>query len=505
MINFSKSKYCNFWTCPKQEWLNRYKPEVAVPDVGREARMATGNVVGDLAMGLFGDYVEVTEYSENGKLDLSKMIERTKVEMEKGTEVICEASFSYNGLYCAVDILKKSDNGWDIYEVKSSSWRDDGKHKPKDIYLADIAYQKYVLEHCGLNVTNVNLVCINGEYVFDGTLDIQEFFHITNVNDAILKQSELVEANIQSAEQILTDTNEPDIKLSKSCFDPYDCAYQCYCMGKLPQPTIFELYGKSKSNGLKLYNAGKVCFDDVRNSSDITSDIAKRQLEYYYEDKGTYVDKQGIREFLGTLSYPLYFLDFETEQPAVPKYVDSSPYNQIPFQYSLHYIETEDGELKHKEFLGLSGEDPRRAIAESLVENIPVNACVTVYNKTFERSRLAELAGLFPNLSEHLIAIRENIVDFLEPFRKGFYYNKAMGGSFSIKSVLPAICPNDPELDYHSLEDVHNGGEAMTIFPMIKDMEPEEQERVRKNLLKYCELDTLAMVKVWEELVRASR
>ena len=176
---------------------------------------------------------------------------------------------------------------------------------------------------------------------------------------------------------------------------------------------------------------------------------------------------------------------------------------QIPFQYSLHYIEHEGGELKHKEFLAESGPDPRRALAERLCEDIPMNVCVTAYNKAFECTRLKELAFEFPDLAEHLLNIRDNIVDLLVPFQSGWYYNRAMGGSFSIKSVLPAIFPDDPSLDYHNLEGVQNGGEAMTIFPQIKDMPPEKQAKARHDLLKYCELDTYAMVKVWEELVRA--
>ena len=129
---------------------------------------------------------------------------------------------------------------------------------------------------------------------------------------------------------------------------------------------------------------------------------------------------------------------------------------------------------------------------------------MTAYNKRFECSRLHELAETFPDLSEHLLAIEGNIADLLDPFQKGWYYRKEIGGSFSIKSVLPAICPDDPDLDYHELDGVHNGTEAMSVFPEIQYMPPEEAEKARRNLLAYCRLDTLAMVKVWEELKRAA-
>ena len=193
-------------------------------------------------------------------------------------------------------------------------------------------------------------------------------------------------------------------------------------------------------------------------------------------------------------------MDFETIQPLVPQFEGTKPYAQIPFQYSLHYIEYEGGPLLHKEFLAESGTDPRRAIAERLCEDIPMNVCVTAYNKAFECTRLKELAEYFPDLAEHLLNIESNIKDLLTPFQSGYYYNKAMGGSFSIKSVLPALFPDDPALDYHNLEQIHNGGEAMNVFPQIKNMSHEEAEKTRRNLLEYCKLDTYAMVKVWEKL-----
>ena len=180
-------------------------------------------------------------------------------------------------------------------------------------------------------------------------------------------------------------------------------------------------------------------------------------------------------------------------------------YQQITFQYSLHYIENQGGEIKHKEFLGESGVDPRRPLAEQLVNDIPTNACVLAYNKGFECGRIKELATLFPDLSDSLMKIRANIKDLIDPSHDGYYYNKAIGNSFSIKSVLPAMFPNDPELDYHNLEGVHNGGEAMTLFPKIKDLPLDEQATARKNLLKYCELDTYAMVKIWQKLIELSK
>ena len=160
--------------------------------------------------------------------------------------------------------------------------------------------------------------------------------------------------------------------------------------------------------------------------------------------------------------------------------------------------------MLHKEFLAESGTDPRRAVAEALCRDIPADACVTAFHKSTECGILRKLAEQFPDLREHLNAVAEHVVDLLVPFQSGWYYKKEIGGSFSIKSVLPAICPDDPELDYYGLEDIHNGTEAMSKYPKMKDMEPGEREKIRRSLLAYCRLDTLAMVKVWEELKKAA-
>lgn len=503
MIYLSKSKYCGLWQCPKIAWLKKYKPEELHLDESVLARMDAGNEVGDLAMGLFGNYVEVTAY-QGGTLNLSEMIKKTKEEMDKGTNVICEASFEYNGLYCAVDILKKENDGWSIYEVKSSTTHDNQKND-KPVYIADIAYQKYVLENCGVKLSGTYLICIDGDYVLEDTLNIQKLFTIFDVSSEIADEEKNIEANLSIAEKLLNSADEPDINISTNCKNPYLCGFWKYCTKHIESPSVFDLYKMPFKNKIEYYNNGEIYYKDLINNPTIKNEKQIRQMEYALDDKGTYVDKDQIRKFLNTLSYPLYFLDFETMQPVIPKYKGTHPYSQIPFQYSLHYIEQEGGELKHKEFLAESGTDPRRAIAEQLCEDIPMNVCVTAYNKAFECTRIKELAETFPDLSEHLLNIKDNIKDLLVPFQNGYYYNRAMGGSFSIKSVLPAIFPNDPELDYHNLEGIHNGAEAMTVFPKIKDMPPDEQKASRENLLKYCELDTYAMVKVWEELVQVSK
>lgn len=502
----SKSKYTAFRQCQKNLWMKAYKPEEEVIDPSLQSRFESGNEVGDLAMGLFGPFEEVTSLDAEGKLDLGEMLRKTEDCLARGVENICEASFSWDGNYCAVDILHRQGGGYAIYEVKSSSNSlvepisdDELRH-----YAWDIAYQKYVLIQCGVNVTGVYLVQLNKDYVRGKDLDIQMLFLKTEMTRLVDEEYPNVPANIARARKVLECHQEPAKPISMACRKPYPCAFWQYCSKHIPKPSVFDLYRMPFEKALKYYNNSIVTFEDVQ-SCKLT---AKQQVQVvsHLTGKGT-VDKKSIRDFLDqNIRYPLYFLDFETMQDVVPQYEGTKPYQQIPFQYSLHWIEKPGGELKHTAFLAESGKDPRRDLAEQLCHDIPLNACITAYNKGFECGRINELAEAFPALRYHLLNIRDNIVDFLDPFRAGYYYLPEMEGSFSIKKVLPALFPSDPQLDYSNLTgSVHNGGEAMTIFPKIKDMAPADQQKARQSLLDYCHLDTLAMVKIWQKLEEIGR
>ena len=495
--NISKSRYTLFRQCPKALWLNTYKPELCVISDALQQRFQAGSIVGNWAKGLFGKYVEVTTYDADGKLNLTKMVANTRKCIESETEVICEAAFQYAGTYCAVDILKKDNSGYAIYEVKSST---DGD---KEVYAQDIAFQKYILTHCGIEVTRTYLISINSDYVLDGELDIHRLFQIQDISVAVEREYLSVEHQVAKAKQMLAQKDvEPNEDLDIHCHKPYDCAFWEYCSRHIPEWSVFDLYRMTFDKKIAYYQQNKITYEQLQNEA--LNEKQQMQIHCALNDY-IYINKVEIANFLSTITYPLYFLDFETMQPVIPEFQGTHPYQQIPFQYSLHYIEQEGGELKHKEFLGVSGEDPQRLIAEILCRDIPLDVCTTAYNKAFECTRLTELAESFPDLAEHLLNIRDHIIDLLVPFQSGWYYVPAMGGSFSIKSVLPALFPEPPELDYHNLTgSVHNGGEAMNIFPKIKEMTTEEQFAARQSLLKYCELDTYAMVKVWQKLKEVS-
>lgn len=499
MTTISKSKFMNLYRCSKYAWLCEHLPEEVAENTKAEDRIESGKQIGILARSLFENPVDVTVKNCNG-LDLSEMIERTKEEMKKGTDVICEASFSVDNLFCSIDVLKRNDDGWDIYEVKSVTVN--SLNSSINHYAVDVAFQKYVLEKCGLKIVNAYLVCIDSDYVRGQKLELEELFAVIDLNEKVASMETEIEECLAIASDIFVMPSEPTVSLSSSCslMAKKDCPYWNYCTKDLVAPNVFDLYRIKFSDAIKYYQAGIISFDDFISSGKIKNEKQLRQIDYYLNDKGTYTDKEEIKKFLDEIIYPMYFLDFESIQLAIPEYEGTKPYMQLVTQYSIHYIEYEGGPLLHKEYLAESGFDPRRGVAENLCKDIPEKCSVIVYNKNFESTRLREMADVFPDLADKLLAIKNNIVDLLVPFQKGWYYKREMGGSFSIKVVLPAIFPSDPDLDYHKLEDVHNGTEAMDLWPKLQYMDAEERERLEKNLLKYCELDTYAMVKIWEEL-----
>ena len=183
----------------------------------------------------------------------------------------------------------------------------------------------------------------------------------------------------------------------------------------------------------------------------------------------------------------------------IPPFKNTKAYSQIPFQYSLHILH-KDGRLEHKEFLGIEGTNPTYDLAKSLLNDIPSNSMIMAYNMSFEKSRIKELAEMYPDLKYRLLNRLNNFVDLMIPFQQKHVYKKEFQGSYSIKYILPGLFPNDPELDYHNLDIIHNGSEAMTMYEDLLNYPLEERTKIRTALLKYCELDTYAMYKILKKL-----
>ena len=449
-MNLSKSKYCNGLQCKKMLWLYKNKPEEK-KEVNNQSVFDNGNDVHEVARKLLGEDVNIP-FNE----DLTQMIKDTEEVMKQEKVIITEASFSYENNFCSVDILKKEGNTYEIYEVKSST-------ELKDVYVDDVSYQYFVLTSLGLKVEKCYVVILNNRYVRKGKLDLNQLFKKIDVTDEVVSKQAQVKQMIKDMNKYMEQKKEPKDDIGIHCFKPYKCPFFKYCTRHLPESNIFEINEINVNEKLKLYVEGIVSLEDLLKE-DISNE-AKQHIEYELYDKEDYIDKKSIKEFLNTLSEPLYFLDFETFALPIPKYDGTRPYQQVPFQYSLHYIE--EGKLYHKEFLAESGVDPRKLIAESLVRDIPKNVPVLAYYMSFEKGRIKELAETFPDLKDHLMSIHDNIKDLIVPFKNRSYYAKGMHGSASIKYVLPAMFPNDESLNYKNLELVHNGDEAMNIYARL--------------------------------------
>lgn len=483
----SKTAYCAGLQCPKMLWLRTHRPELLPEDSKNSVFFNTGNAVGDLAAGLFGEFVKVP-YG-----DPHNMVVDTAKLLSAGTGIVAEASFAHDDLFCAVDIvINLGNSNVELYEVKSST-------SVYDVHRHDVAFQVYVLEKCGLTVNKAYVIHLDKSYVRKGELEVRRLFHIEDLTEEVRGMQDSVAEKTALLQKCTVQAEEPDKGIGPHCFAPYHCSFWPYCTVGLPEWNVFRLSGMQLRTKLNYYNQGIISYEELAARAKL-SESQRMEIDHNLHMQADHIDKDKIREFLTSLTYPIYFLDFESFQPAIPQYDNTYPYKQIVFQYSLHYYEEENGPLLHNEFLAQPGEDPRRPLAELLCQDVPKGVCVVAYNMSFEKARIKEFAELYPDLTEHLMDIYRNIVDLMVPFFKRYYYTRAMEGSYSIKYVLPALFPDDPELDYHSLDNVHNGMEASAAFAMMDRLPPEEAQAVRANLLKYCGLDTYAMVKIFEKL-----
>ena len=486
-MKMSKSKYCRGIQCEKILWLEQNRPDLIVKN--DESRMKTGQKVGEVAKAIFGEYTDIAY-----DLDLTQRVEMTQKALNRGDGIITEASFLFDDNFCSVDILKNLTDGVEIYEVKSST-------AIKDVYLDDVSYQYFVLSSCGLNVKRAAIVYINNEYMRGDELEIDKLFTIEDVTDIVRQKQDEIKSNINLINDFMENhgpLSEPASQIDMHCFNPYGCEFWDYCTRHLPKPNVFDVSGMWKSKKIEKYHDGKVSFEDLIGEN--LNPKYLEQIDFELNDRKPKINRQAIRDVLDSLKYPLYFIDYETCQYAIPEFAGTKPYQQIPFQYSLHIIREKGGPLEHREFLAEAGDENMiRTFAERMISDMPDDGSVIVYNKGFESSRNREIGEMYPDLKSEMERINSNIVDLMVPFKNRDYYMREMQGSYSIKYVLPALYPDDPELDYHNLPVVHNGGEASDAFLTLKEKTPEERCEIRKGLLEYCKLDTLAMVKLWEK------
>jgi len=483
----SKSRYISGQQCYKLLWFKTIrKPPPEKLDEGAQDRLKAGEDVGNLAKELFPGGTEIEYLPDNHE----KMLEDTNLAIEKGAPIY-EATFVIDNNMIRADLMNPTKDGWDMYEVKSSS-------KLKPYHIEDASFQWYVLSQIeGLKMNNAYVITINSQYIKDGDIDQDKLFTKNNITKEVNDHLAIVPNEINNMQDIIEHDTEPRTPIGNHCRMPHACQYKKLCWEDIKDNSVLNLYRMRAKQKFDLFHNGCKTFDKIPEGTEL-SDIQQKQITSYLNNK-PFIHKNGVREFIETIKYPISYFDFETYQDAVPRFDNQRPYMQMPFQFSLHIQNKPLGELEHFEWIGDHKYDPRKEIAEKMLEWIPLTGTIIAYNQAFEINCIKELARYNIELSDQLLALNERFTDLIIPFRQGSYYHPKFKGSFSIKKVLPALCPNDSSLNYDSLN-ITNGGEASLAYKKFNELLDEEIETFRDDLFAYCKLDTLAMVKILDHL-----
>jgi hypothetical protein len=513
----TKSNYLLGLQCPKLLWVAKNdKPRIPEPDFSAKHNFEVGTLIGVLATKVFEEGIDLSE------LNFKENIDET-TESIKERRPIFEAGFLVNDLFSRGDVLvpvRGSTDGhdpskddpagpsgeprWDIVEVKSAT-------KVKDVNIHDVSFQKYVYEKAGLKIRKCFIMHINNQYVKNGEIETKELFVQTDITDKVEEFSLGIENRIENMLKIIESKEEPKCSIGVHCSDPYDCPLKKECWKDIPEGSIFEFSRLFSKKKFELYDAGIVKMEGVPDSVKLND---KQKIQRLLADSNEpHKDETQIKHFLDNLNYPIYYLDFETINPAIPKFEGMKPYQRIPFQFSLHIQEKPDGELKHISFLADGTSDPRSKFMQALKDNLGDKGDILVYNQGFEKGVMNEGQMAFPEFETwYEENIFPRIKDLWDVFRNFWYYDPRQKGSASIKAVLPVLS----KLKYDDL-DIKNGIFASLEYERITygsndqicgertdNIDPKEVEgmvkaerkRVRDALEKYCELDTLAEVEI---------
>jgi hypothetical protein len=493
----TKSKYLLGLQCPKLLWVAvNDKTRIPKSDEIAQKKFDDGTLVGELTTLWYPNGVNLAneEFGDN--------LIKTKETLEQKVPIF-EPGFITDGLYSRADILVPVGDAWDIIEVKSAT-------KVKDINLHDVAFQKHVYEASGLKINRCYLMHINNEYVRSGEIDPKELFIQTDITEKVDEFSKDLEGRIAKMLEVIKG-DEPEFSVDDILTTEYDNICLDEFMSGLPENNIFELYRMLSKKKVELYKSGIKQIKDVPESVKLNE---KQQIQRRLANSGeTHIDKQGIENFMNNLQYPVYYLDFETINPILPKFNGMKPYQRIPFQYSLHVQEEEGGECEHVSFLAEGTSDPRLKFLQSLEDNLGEAGSILVYNQGFEKGVLREGVEAFPEFGEwYNENIEPRVMDLWDVFRNFYFYDQGQKGSASIKYVLPAVIGRDengklnlPEgiIGYENMTDVKKGDQASYEYERVTfDMSvfKEDKQKIRDALEKYCELDTLAEVLIVEKL-----
>lgn len=496
MKPITKSDYIIYRECPKNAWLRIHKPEVFYAhDLSEfdQALMDTGNEVEELARKLYPDGILIDDRDEKGQ-------RKTQELLDKKHSTIFQPVFEIDGFLAACDILQY-DKGSDSYIVTEIKATNDVK---PDKHLYDLAFQVALLRRAGLTISRANLMHLNREYVRQGELDLAALFKMDDVTDVINQMVPGVITEMETAKQYLSAEAEPEGHCS-CVFKGKNkhCTTFAYNNPDIPEYSVHNIarIGASKKKLIDLIDSGIYTLDEIEDDFDLT-EIQRNQVDVHKLSRPM-IDRSAISRELNRLTYPLYFLDYETFPCAIPRFDSYSPYNQIPFQFSLHILESPESELKHEEFLHEGTDDPAPHFAKALKQVIGESGNILVWNKTFECGVNDKLAKRLPEHKPMMDNINSRIFDLEEVFKKQLHVHPGFKGKTSIKYVLPTLVP---ELSYKDME-IQEGATASQKWKQLVDTgyTNSEKQFIAVALKEYCALDTYAMYATWKHLNELAR
>lgn len=490
-MKISKSKFVAGVQCLKRLYWQVHEPGLAAePDASAEAMMEQGHEVGLLARQLFPGGVEV-----DGSRGLEQAILSTQeLIANPAVPAIFEATFENGGVTVKVDILhRRQDNRWHLFEVKSSTGL-------KEQHLDDVGIQARVVSRSGLNLASSCLMHVNRNYVFDGgRIDARQFFRIRNLTRKIKELQSKLTSQLEAEFTVLAMPQAPDIPAGKHCTEPVTCEFFDHCNPPRPDDHVAYLPRIHANAVGELKEMGVQSIHDIPDDFPLTE---KQRRACASVQTGEVWFSTELGEALAAFKYPLYFADFESVNPAIPRFAGMRPYDQISFQWSVHVLREPGAEVEHHEFLAMDASDSRSDFISSLCGALGENGNIVVYSQQFESQRLAELAACLPEFADRIESIQSRLWDLLPVIRNNVYHPKFVG-SYSIKNVLPALVPR---MRYQGMA-VANGTDAGIAWEKLVrgGLSQDERGRTEKALLDYCGQDTLAMVRLLEALWMVDR
>jgi hypothetical protein len=490
-MTISKSKFIAGCQCLKRLYWQVHEPELAAePDAAADAIIEQGREVGLLARQMFPGGVEVR--SEGG---LEQAIRATREIIEnRDVPAIFEGTFEHNGVPVRVDVLhRRKDERWRLIEVKSTT-------NVKDHHLEDVAIQHRVVTRSGVDLAASCLAHVSRDYVYEGgTIDASRFFRIRNLTRQVERLQAELAVQLRSEFRVLAMPEAPDIPAGRHCSNPFTCEFFAQCNAPAPSDSILRLPRIHAREVSKLVALGFQSIHEIPESYPLSGRLRRACTSMQTGRPWFGAELQGK---LKGLKYPLHYMDFETVSPCIPRFSGMRPYDHIPFQWSVHLQRQPGAAPEHFEFLATGKNDPRPAFTSSLCDALGDCGRIVVYSQQFESQRLLDLASWLPEFSGRISRIQPRLWDLL-PIVRDQVYHPAFGGSYSLKSVLPALVP---EMTYEGMEVVDGRAAGMAWESLVSGgLDRDERDRIRKALLEYCTQDTLGMLRLLEKLQQFRR